>query len=97
MEAGDDGHVLVLALSERLYICSRLLTRAAERLGWDSAAVQELVQQLRDSLPDGGGHAGIEADGGEGDRNTNPVLEERVRAGDGIRWGQPGGDGGAGA
>lgn len=41
---------LILALAERLLICSKLLTRAAERLGWDRAEVQELVQQLRDTL-----------------------------------------------
>ena len=41
---------LILQLAERLYICSRLLTCSAERLGWDSEQVQALVQQLRESL-----------------------------------------------
>lgn len=45
----DGKDECILMLAERLYICSRLLTRAAERLGWDSAEVRELVEQLRDT------------------------------------------------
>lgn len=45
---GDDAKDrTILMLAERLYICSRLLTRAAERLGWDEPAVQELVGELQ--------------------------------------------------
>lgn len=44
----DVRDILILALAERLYICSSLLTRAAERLKWDSVEVKELVQQLKD-------------------------------------------------
>lgn len=40
----------ILMLAERLYICSRLLTCAAERLGWDDAAVRDLVRQLEDQV-----------------------------------------------
>lgn len=41
-----DKDALILVLAERVYICSRLLTCAAERLGWDQDAVCELVGQL---------------------------------------------------
>lgn len=41
---------LILALAERLYICSRLLTAAAERSEWDSPEVRDLVDQLRQSV-----------------------------------------------
>lgn len=41
---------LILSLCEKLYICSRLLTRAAERLDWDSEEVQRLVFELRVSI-----------------------------------------------
>ena len=44
-----DKDDLVLQLAERLYICSQLLTKAAERLGWDNEAVQALVEQLKAS------------------------------------------------
>lgn len=37
----------ILMLAERLYICSRLLTCAAERLSWDSERVQELITELK--------------------------------------------------
>lgn len=47
----DPRDALILSLCDKLYICSRLLTRAAERLGWDTPQVEELVQQLRDTLP----------------------------------------------
>ncbi len=41
----------ILMLAERIFICSRLLTAAAERLHWDSDVVQGLMQELRDTLP----------------------------------------------
>lgn len=41
---------LILVLCERLYICSRLLTRAAERLGWDRVEIQGLMWELRKSI-----------------------------------------------
>ncbi len=43
-------HALILSLSERLWIVSTLLTRAACRAGWDTDEVQELVGQLRKEL-----------------------------------------------
>jgi hypothetical protein len=49
MMTGDRD--LILSLAERLYICSRLLTCAAERLGLDAEEVLALVEQLRQSLP----------------------------------------------
>lgn len=50
----DDPHnKLILALSERLYICSRLLTRAAERLDWDDERVRELIRSLDASVKEG--------------------------------------------
>ena len=48
----DERDTLILLLCERVYICSRLLTCAAERLGWDRAEVQELVRRLRDMMGD---------------------------------------------
>lgn len=41
---------LIASLCERLYICSRLLTCAAERLEWDNTVVQELVGKLKAEL-----------------------------------------------
>ncbi len=41
---------LILSLADRLYICSRLLTAAAERLSWDSDGVRELVALLQKSV-----------------------------------------------
>jgi len=41
----------ILSLSEKLWICSRLLTCAAERLGWHEERVQELVRRLEEELP----------------------------------------------
>lgn len=41
---------LILSLAERLYICSRLLSCAAERLVWDDERVQELVERLEESV-----------------------------------------------
>ena len=41
---------LILSLAERLWIVSTLLTAAANRLPWDAAAVQELMDRLRKSL-----------------------------------------------
>lgn len=46
----DKRDAMILALCEHLHICSRLLTCAAERLGWDRDEVQELVRQLRVSI-----------------------------------------------
>lgn len=46
----DPKDELILSLCEKLYICSRLLTRAAERLGWDREEVQDLMSQLRASV-----------------------------------------------
>lgn len=57
----DKRDEVILMLCDRLYICSRLLTRAAERLSWDRTEVQELVVELRKSL-EGCGYAGIEED-----------------------------------
>ena len=45
----DSRDALILLLAERLYICSTLLTRAAERLGWDHEAVKALVQRLEET------------------------------------------------
>jgi len=42
----DPRDRLILLLNERVYICSRLLTCAAERLGWDAKEVRELVKRL---------------------------------------------------
>lgn len=36
---------LIKSLADRLYICSRLLTCAAERLGWESERIQELIAE----------------------------------------------------
>ena len=55
----DQRDELILLLARRIYICSRLLTAAAERLGWDSAAVQELMEQLRESTRGDTSNAGI--------------------------------------
>ncbi len=41
---------LILSLSERLWIVSTLLTRAACRAGWDTDEVQELVERLQEEL-----------------------------------------------
>ena len=41
-----DKDTTILMLAERLYICSRLLTCAAERLGWNSVVVQGYMKQL---------------------------------------------------
>lgn len=51
----------ILMLADKLYICSRLLTCAAERRGWDDGAVQELVKQLRESTRRAVEDAGVEA------------------------------------
>ena len=51
--ANDPRDALVLALAERLYICSRLLTCAAERLGWDSATVAELLGRIDNQVQEG--------------------------------------------
>lgn len=51
---------LILVLAERVYICSRLLTCAAERLKWDEPTVQDLVQQLRNTITSEVGDAGIQ-------------------------------------
>lgn len=53
---------LILGLADKLYICSRLLTAAAERLGWESSTVQELMKQLRETIEAEVRDAGIEAD-----------------------------------
>ena len=47
----DPRDELILSLSQKLFICSRLLTCAAMRLGWDSAEVRELVERLKAELP----------------------------------------------
>ena len=41
---------IILSLAERLWICSRLLTCAAMRLGWDEDEVRELIARLRDQV-----------------------------------------------
>lgn len=41
---------IILALADKLYVCSRLLTCAAERLSWDAERVQVLVKQLTESV-----------------------------------------------
>lgn len=46
----DLRDALILTLSEKLYICSCLLSRAAERLKWDNDRVQELVERLNASI-----------------------------------------------
>lgn len=46
--AAKDATILMLA--ERLYICSRLLTCAAERLRWDDATVRDLMQRLNEQV-----------------------------------------------
>lgn len=46
----DPRDHLIISLCEKLYICSRLLTAAAERLKWDSPRVQELVKRLEESM-----------------------------------------------
>lgn len=47
MVTGDQKDACILMLAEKLYICSRLLTCAAERLKWDNERVQELVTSLK--------------------------------------------------
>lgn len=49
-ESPDPRDALILSLCEKLYICSRLLTRASERLGWDTVEVKGLVAELRESI-----------------------------------------------
>ena len=56
----DQRDELILLLAGRIYICSWLLTAAAERLGWDTTAVQELMGQLRESTRGDVSDAGIE-------------------------------------
>ena len=46
----DERDAVILSLAEKLFICSRLLTCAAERLRWDSAAVQELMRRMEESI-----------------------------------------------
>ena len=41
---------VILMLADRLWVCSKLLTAAAERLGWDAVEVRELVGELRRQL-----------------------------------------------
>ncbi len=48
----EDSRRLILSLADRLYICSRLLTAAAERLEWDSVTVQRLMTALNESIGD---------------------------------------------
>lgn len=50
MTKPDPKDALILSLCEKLYICSRLLTRAAERLSWDTIEVQSLVVQLKNNI-----------------------------------------------
>lgn len=56
----DPRDAVILSLAERLYICSRLLTAAAEKLGWDNARVQELIQRLKETVDEDTRHACIE-------------------------------------
>jgi len=65
----DIRDILILSLSEKLFICSRLLTAAANRLSWDSDEVQNLVDKLRQSIILETYHAGIEAI-----REENPIV-----------------------
>lgn len=46
----DPRDQLILSLAEKLYICSRLLTTAAERLSWDMNRVQDLVRRLEEAI-----------------------------------------------
>lgn len=43
----DPRDEIILSLSEKLYVCSRLLTLAAERLKWDSVEVQRFVAMVK--------------------------------------------------
>lgn len=56
---------MILSLCEKLYICSRLLTRAAEKLGWDRTEVQSLVTELRKQLQESSRARVEEESGGE--------------------------------
>ena len=46
----ESNEGLILSLAEKLYICSRLLTAAAQRQKWDTAEVQTLMEELRASI-----------------------------------------------
>ena len=46
----DPRDKLILALCEKLSICSCLLTRAAERLEWNRAEVQDLMRRLGEAI-----------------------------------------------
>ena len=60
----DPRDTIILSLADKLHICSRLLTAAAERLEWDSEVVQELMSRLDESV-EGSQHASIEKAGWE--------------------------------
>lgn len=49
----DSCAAIILSLADKLYICSRLLTAAAEKQNWDSVVVQELIHKLKESIDEG--------------------------------------------
>ena len=53
----DPRDAIILSLAERLYICSRLLTAAAEKLSWGNTRVQELIQRLKETVDEYTRHA----------------------------------------
>ena len=60
MDKMDPRDVVIASLADRLYICSRLLTAAAERLKWDNQVVRDLMSRLNKSIEDAE-NANIEA------------------------------------
>ena len=50
MTKQEQTNKLILALADKLYICSHLLTAAAERLSWDNKKVQCLFVQLENCI-----------------------------------------------
>lgn len=55
----DPRNALIMSLADKLYICSRLLTAASEKLGWDNAVVQDLIHKLKQSVEEDTSDASI--------------------------------------
>ena len=56
----DQRDKTILMLADRVYGCSRLLTAAAERLGWDNVRVREIVELIQETTRRDVRDAGIE-------------------------------------
>lgn len=74
MDAEQRTNALILSMANRIYICSRLLSAAAERMKWDSDVVQELIEELRESVS---GSINERA-GSDSLKNTLPAWEELI-------------------